>query len=203
MSTIRDAGRGAAVEMRARIGRGISAQGFYARRLRFRDLVFDIGANSGRHTAAMVKRGARVVAVEPQAQLARALQRDFPTVVVLAVGVSDQAGHTTLRTSSSNDRIATVNHGWPQSYNQCVDRPVAWDGAETIALTTLDDLIREFGRPKFVKIDTEGLEDKVLAGLGQPVEQVLFEVHSGLPDVAGRAFERLSVLGVYEYRAWS
>jgi hypothetical protein len=65
-----DAVRGFAVYLRARIGRGTSAQGFSAQQLRFRDLLFDVGANAGQHTAMMLKRGARVVAIEPQSPLA-------------------------------------------------------------------------------------------------------------------------------------
>ena len=100
-SALQDAVRGAAVHLRARIGRGTSAQGFYAQRLRFRSLAFDIGASTGRHTAAMLKRGARVVAVEPQADLAQRLKRDYPAATVLALGVSDQSGHATMMTSST------------------------------------------------------------------------------------------------------
>jgi FkbM family methyltransferase len=184
-----------AVLARARIGRGVSAQGFYAQRLRFRDLAFDIGASAGEHTAAMLKRGARVVAVEPQADLARRLGHDFPAATVRAVGVSDQPGEATLITSSDFDQVATLNPAFQDTFHG-----FAWDGEESIRLTTLDDLIAEFGLPAFVKIDTEGLEDKVLAGLSQPLGQFLFEVHAEMPDVAARAFERLAALGTYEYR---
>jgi FkbM family methyltransferase len=199
MSTLWDAARGAAVDMRARIGRGVSAQGFYAQRLRFRDLVFDVGANIGDHTRAMLKRGARVVAIEPQPDIARRLERDFPAATVLRLGVSNRPGRATLMTSP-NDHIATLNPAWPERFRETLDSSGDWNGEETIQLTTLDDLIAEFGCPAFVKIDTEGLDDKVLAGLSQPIEQLLFEVLSGLPDVAIRSFERLAALGSYEYR---
>jgi FkbM family methyltransferase len=184
-----------AVLGRAVIGRGSSAQGFYARRLRFGDLAFDIGANHGHHTAAMLKRGARVVALEPQADLARKVEHNSPAATVLALGVSDMPGQATLFTSSTFDQLATVN---PAA--ESVHREADWDGEQTIRLTTLDDLIAEFGVPAFVKFDVEGLEDKVLAGLSQPVDQLLFEVRAGLSDVAARAFERLTALASYEYR---
>ena len=193
--SVADRVKGMAVLARARIGRGISAQGFYAQRLRFRDLAFDIGANTGEHTAAMLQRGARVVAVEPQADLARRLGHDFPAATVRAVGVSDQPGEATLITASDFHEVATLNPAFRDTYHG-----FAWDGQESIRLTTLDDLIAEFGLPAFVKIDTEGLEDKVLAGLSQPVGQFLFEVHAEIAEVAARAFEHLAALGSYEYR---
>jgi FkbM family methyltransferase len=190
-----DAVRGLGVYGRARIGRGISAQGFYAQRLRFRDLVFDVGANVGQHTAMMVKRGARVVALEPQAELARELVRRFPTVEVVPLGVSDRPGKGVLMVAGENDHLTTLNPAWTT-----VEQRFPWSEGKSVRLTTLDELIARFGMPAFVKIDTEGFEDRVLAGLSRPVEQCLFEVHAGLPDVAAGAFDRLADLGRYEYR---
>jgi len=187
--------RGLAVHARARIGRGTSAQGFYAQRLRYGDLAFDVGANVGEHTAAMLKRGARVVALEPQAELARDLAHRFPRATVLALGASDRSGKGTLFTSTEHRHLATLNSTWRAIEDG------NWDGQLTVDLATLDELIAAYGEPAFVKIDTEGLEDKVLAGLSRPISQILFEVHSDLPDVAARSFERLARLGTYEFRA--
>jgi FkbM family methyltransferase len=195
MSVAWDAVRGLGVYARARLGRGISAQGFYAQRLHFRDLVFDVGANAGQHTAMMLKRGARVVALEPQAELARELTRRFPTVEVLPLGVSDEPGEGILMSAEGTDHLTTLNPAWTKA-----DQRLSWSEGETIRLTTLDELIVRFGVPAFVKIDTEGFEDRVLAGLSQPVEQFLFEVHAALPEVAASAFDRLADLGCYEYR---
>ena len=75
-------------------------------------------------------------------------------------------------------------------------------GARSL-VTTLDDLISSYGVPRFIKIDTEGVEDLVLRGLSQPVDQLLFEVHVGAPDVARRAFARLGELADYEFRLMS
>jgi FkbM family methyltransferase len=194
---VADAVRSLAVYTRGLVGRGISAQGFYAQHLRFRDLVFDIGANTGEHTAAMLKRGARVVALEPQASLAQKLECDFPRARVVPLAVSDRPGQAMLITSSTHRDLATLN---PASLEDPLFSDVLWDGREGARVTTLDDLIREFGVPAFVKIDAEGLEDRVLTGLSEPVAQFLFEVRAGLPEVAARAFERLAALGLYEYQ---
>src|SRR4051794_8690333 len=122
--TLVDAIRGITVLARARIGRGTSAQGFYAQRLSFGALAFDIGAFRGQHTAAMLKRGARVVALEPQGQLARRLERDFPTATVLTLGVSDKPGQATLLTSSAYGDLASLN---PEQVNDPFLDFVEWD----------------------------------------------------------------------------
>ena len=75
----------------------VSEYCFYAVRLRFGDLAFDIGANHGRHTRPMLIRGARVVAVEPQADLADDLARRFNhRLTVLPVAVGEAAGRALL-----------------------------------------------------------------------------------------------------------
>jgi FkbM family methyltransferase len=184
---------GAAVHLRAIVGRGQSAQGFYARRLRYGDLAFDIGANAGVHTAAMVMRGARVVAVEPQPELATALER-IPKTTVVRAAISDQHGEAVLHTASAHHQHATLSDSWVRAGD------VLFDGSRAVPVTTLDSLIGRFGTPRLVKIDVEGLEDRVLAGLSTPVEHVLFEMHRSLLEVAERALARLDSLGRYEYR---
>ena len=42
-------------------------------------------------------------------------------------------------------------------------------------VTTLDRLIAQHGVPSFIKIDVEGFEDQVLAGLTHPVPALSFE----------------------------
>lgn len=184
------------VRERIQIARGVSAQGFYARNLRPGELAFDVGANVGNHTAAMLAAGARVVAVEPQASLAAELAHAFPAATVVAKAASDKLGSATLLTSTNHHELATLNPAWADQWRAYAQR----GSDELVALTTLDELIARHGVPVFVKVDAEGLEDKVLAGLGQAVAQVLFEVHDDLPEVAERAFERLEQLGRFEYR---
>jgi FkbM family methyltransferase len=176
---------------------GRNATAFYRRLIHAGDLVFDVGANNGDHTAAMLRCGANVVALEPQAHLARELQRRFPSATVLRAGASDKPGEAKLFTSSDHDELATFSPVWKDMHS---DGYAQWDGEEAVPLTTLDALISDYGLPALVKIDTEGFDDRVLDGLSQPIDQIIFEAQPGLPDVAARAFARIDSLGTYEYR---
>ena len=66
-------------------------------------------------------------------------------------------------------------------------------------MTTLDALIATYGEPAFCKIDVEGFERKVLAGLSRPLRALSFEY---LPAAHGEALDALAqveALGDYRY----
>jgi FkbM family methyltransferase len=160
-------------------------------------LALDIGANHGAHTAMMLNRGARVVAVEPQASLAAQLAERFPSAAVVAMAVSDQPGQAELHLFPESDEWASLDATWGDFAAPI--RTTAID-SEHVFVTTLDHLIDQYGEPALVKIDTEGVDHRVLRGLSRPIQHILFEVHASRPNDASEALERLDELGRYEYR---
>ncbi len=165
------------------------------------DLVFDIGAHVGDRTACARRLGARVIALEPQHAVFRALQRLHgrdPDVTLVRAAVGSTCGTTVLHLNSRNPTVATASttfvaaadgaEGWAE---QC------WDGRIEVPVTTLDALIARYGFPAFAKIDVEGLEDAVVAGLSTALPALSVEFTTLQRDVAGRALERLEALGTY------
>lgn len=127
--------------------------------LRPGDLCFDVGANVG-YTAILfawlVQPGGRVVALEPGDRAFAILKRnaeDRPAISPRKVGASDRAGHITFYECEMSD----------------VSSILPADDARmlTISTTTLDALACEEGQPRFIKIDVEGHEPAVFAGMGQ------------------------------------
>ena len=53
--------------------------------------------------------------------------------------------------------------------------------------------------PRFIKIDVEGFEPEVLAGLGQPVPWLAFEILAATPDATRACLDRLAALGPYRF----
>jgi hypothetical protein len=76
---------------------------------------------------------------------------------------------------------------------------VRWDAKENVEVTTLDALIAGHGMPVFVKIDVEGFEADVLAGLSQPVLWIAIEALPETPEVTRSAIARLAALGTYRF----
>lgn len=169
------------------------------------DLVFDIGSHVGDRIASFRRLGCRVVAVEPQPHLARLLTllygwRPDVTVVQAALGAAE--GTLELRLNPANPTVATGSDAFIGAARDAEGwREQRWTRRVAVPLTTLDALIRSHGAPAFVKIDVEGFEADVLAGLSRPLPAFSFEFTTIQRDVAHAALDRCSVLGRYAFNA--
>lgn len=178
---------------------------FYRQFLKEGDLAFDIGGHVGNRSLALARAGARVVTLEPQPLFHRLLARTMPsrvTVLPLAAGPACTKGQ--LAISRLHPTVSTLREDMESAVGK--DRGfngVVWDDALDVEMTTLDALVAEFGTPAFVKIDVEGFEDQVLAGLSRPLPVVAFEYLPVMRDVAHRAVDRLAALGQYEFNTVS
>jgi len=141
---------------------------FYSEFIKSGDLVFDVGANIGAKTEIYLKLGARVVAIEPQRELAaeiRARSSAYRGMCeVVEVGISDRIGTAQFQLREPNVN-ATLTPDWPGIHV----------GAMTIATTTLNQLIGSYGKPSFIKMDIEGHEFCALQGLSEPIDYLTIE----------------------------
>jgi FkbM family methyltransferase len=166
-------------------------------------LAFDIGAHVGDRIAAFRSLGARVVAAEPQPGPFRALRllhgRD-PDVVLLSVAVAERHGEVVLHVNRANPTVSTASAAFIDAARDAPGwKGQSWDDALIVPATTLDALIAAHGRPDFVKVDVEGFEHLVLAGLGIPVRALSFEFTTIARPVALACIERLATLGDYRF----
>ena len=170
------------------------------------DLVFDIGAHAGNRVRAFAALGCQVVALEPQpdfAWLLRALYGRSRRVAVVEAAVADVAGRRSLSVSERTPTVTTLAADWRQARagDPDFDR-VRWNRRVEVETTTLDRLIEQFGVPAFVKIDVEGSEPAVLAGLGRPLPALSFEYLPRALQEVQVCLNRLIALGTYQFN-WS
>jgi FkbM family methyltransferase len=179
---------------------------FYSRFVPSGALCFDIGAHVGNRTRCWLRLGARVVAVEPQPELAALLRRLYgrdPKVTIEQSAVADEPGTARLLLSESTPSVSTLSREWIHRVRASPSfRRVRWTPGQEVPVTTLDALIARHGRPWFVKIDVEGYEARVLAGLNESLPCLSFEYLPAAREMALACVERLSRLGSYRFN-WS
>lgn len=138
-------------------------------------LCFDVGANIGDKSEALLQAGARVVAFEPNPLVTPELQarcgyhRDW-TFVATAIGSGAAIATLHVRESHGSSGLAVE---WPGNVLTTYNVPVV----------TLDSAIQCFGSPSYCKIDVEGWELEVLEGLTQPISLISFEFHLNDRDI--------------------
>ncbi|MCM2502159.1 FkbM family methyltransferase [Aureimonas altamirensis] len=166
------------------------------------DLVFDVGAHVGNRSLALARLGARVVAVEPQTLYADLLERSMGRrlVAVERCALGAEAGTTTLHVSSRHPTVSTISPGYIARASLATGfRNVRWDERRQVEVHTLDILIDRHGLPAFCKIDVEGAEADILAGLSRPIPVIAFEYVPSVRSVALEAIDRLAALGDYRF----
>jgi FkbM family methyltransferase len=165
--------------------------------------VFDIGAHVGDRTGSFLRLGARVVALEPQPLIFRALRRIYgrcPRATLIRAAAGESAGEMELLLNPSNPTVATLDPAFIAAASGSPGwEDQVWSGSITVPVTTLDALIEKHGKPCFVKLDVEGHEPEVLKGLSTALPLLSFEVTTIHRGAAHACIERLSSLGRYEF----
>jgi FkbM family methyltransferase len=186
-------------------GRRDALDRHYARFVRTGDLVFDIGGHVGDRVAAFRRLGARVVAVEPQPALATTLRFLFGRdrgVIIEQVAVGGRCGAVALRLNLENPTVSTAS----AAFIAAADGAPGWEGQHwtrtiEVPLTTLDQLAARHGVPRFIKIDVEGYEAEVLAGLSSPIPALSFEFTTIQRTVARDCIARCTAIGYRKFEA--
>lgn len=152
----------------------------------------DVGANVGIHTLAAARCYKRVLAVEPFPQLAGRLEKtlsinSIENVSVVRAALADEKGSVMFQAPSASNMGTGRIVG-----NSSGER----DNLIEVSLAIGDEIVAAEGLPlRCAKIDTEGAEKRVLAGLADSLERdrplVIFELleaGSRDPDVLRKLF---------------
>ena len=163
-------------------------------------LAVDVGSSIGIFSREMAKRANRVVAFEANPSVAAFARRVAPRrVETINLALSSTDGTATLRIplsrrSDTMDDLATIEPKNPLSFDRVVEK--------VVRATQLDAF--DFADCGFIKIDTEGHEEAVLAGAMNLITAqrpiMLIELDETFnPNIFARVTERLSQLAYSAY----
>jgi FkbM family methyltransferase len=175
---------------------------FYRQFVKPGDLVFDVGANLGNRTGPLLHLGANVVAVEPQPLCIEALRRQFgtnPRFTLEACALGPEPGEAKMRVADSHVVSTLSDEMIKRTRESGRFSNISWSREITVPLRRFDDLIARHGVPKFTKIDVEGYEAQVLAGLSRPIPLVSLEFMNEIMNVTEQCAAKLASLGEYRW----
>lgn len=184
-------------------GRLRRLRNFYRQFIQPGDLCFDIGAHVGNRMWPWTQLGANIVAIEPQPSMMRFLKRIYgrsPQITLIDKAIGKEHGTAELHISSRFPTVTTLSTDWITAVkDDATFTKVEWDQKVAVDIITLDDLIAQFGKPAFCKIDIEGFELEALQGLSTPIKALSFEYIPAAIPMSIQCIERLAELGVYTY----
>ncbi|HVO74045.1 MAG TPA: FkbM family methyltransferase [Ignavibacteriaceae bacterium] len=169
---------------------------FYKKFINEDDLCFDVGANIGERTEIFLKLGARTVSIEPQAGCIEILEKKFGRnknlkIIQAAAGSIEKEDELLL--CDENSECSTLSRDFISAYAGLSG--FHWQGVEKIKVTTLEKLFRQYGIPKFCKIDVEGFESEVFKGMKKPARYIAFEFNKLLLGDTLKSLDILKSIG--------
>jgi len=179
---------------------------FYQQFIPEKSLCFDIGAHLGNRIDAWLALDTHIIALDPQPLCYKYLEKNFgrkPNVTVLPKAAGKEVGKMEMHVSHLYPTVSTMSgNKWREALNNASNATVTWDETIEVEVTTLDQLIAQYGIPQFCKIDVEGFEPKVLKGLSKEIPMLSFEFLSTMQKKRITCIKHLQSIGNYEYN-WS
>lgn len=158
-------------------------------------LCFDIGANIGNWSIANLNRYEKIVAVEASPIVFNRLNNNtnkYSKIITINKAVSCINGNIDFY-QASNDVFSTTNKEWLcNENNRFYGHPYKILSVPTISL---DELINIYGKPKLIKIDTEGGEYNTIKSLTSKVDYLCFEWASETETLNFNCLDYLESIG--------
>jgi FkbM family methyltransferase len=139
-----------------------------------KNVIFDIGVYDGSDTDYYLYSGYKIVGLEAN--------KDLFDLLVIKYESEIKSGHVVLINKAlaedTKDRTFYINNvekGWSSLKKDCGSK-VHGGTEQVVSCTTLDELIKEYGVPHYIKIDIENYECECIAALNTLPEYISVEL---------------------------
>lgn len=158
------------------------------------DLVYDVGMHNGDDTEYYLEKGYRVVAIDANPSQCELCRERFKAdiadgrLVILNIGVGQRREFRKFQINLRESQIST--------FSDRLDVHDAWEAIE-MEVVPLSELVLQYGRPDYVKIDVEHYDHLVLRDLcnnGIRPRYISAEAHSR------ETFDALLVMGYEKFK---
>jgi len=119
------------------------------------DYIIDVGMNDGSDTKYYLAKGFNVIAIEANPDLCFIAQKEFSKEIktgklrIINSAVHNSAGYVQFYVNMNNTHWSSANIKWASRDNSNVAKI-------SVQTVRLQDIILEYGAPKYIKIDIEG-----------------------------------------------
>jgi FkbM family methyltransferase len=167
--------------------------------------IIDVGASTGGKSEIFLGLASSVIAVEPDPDAAQLLRRRFAgkPVEVLELAISDAAATLPFYRFAPASAFNTLSRDWAGAMTSGSNHMgMRLDPPETcdVRTETLANVMRRAGQVKYVKIDAEGFEERVISTLAVAVPLVSLEFNLTMArEQLRRAVAHLGSLGDYRF----
>ena len=173
---------------------------FYEQFIKKNDLIFDVGANVGSKSKLFLNLGGKVVGFEPQNELCNYLNDHLKRnkkFNLERTALGSELGFAEMKISDAHV-LSSMSNRWIESTKKSgrFDQ-YNWNETQKVAVSTLDEKIKTYGTPQFIKIDVEGYEFEVLKGLSRPINFMSIEFTAEDIKNSQDCIDLISNLGEY------
>ncbi len=154
------------------------------------DFAITIGDSNGNISEVLLQLGALVLVVEPlpeNFEYAEKKLKSYPQTILLHEDIGAFNAQFTYNEAYEKN-ILPYSSNLTVAANQSV-----------VKIRTIDELIREYGLPAFIKINANGFENEVLKGLNSPILLVSVSFYSYLHHKTTENIRRFMAIGDYEF----
>jgi FkbM family methyltransferase len=142
--------------------------------------IVDIGANRGSKSEIFYRFADGVVAIEPDRDAVRTLKARFrrKPVIVLELAIAERTEQIPFYRFGPGSAFNTASSDWAASMTDGTNHmqlKLSEPQATYVQGETLANIVSKYRPVKYVKIDAEGLEEKIVSTLGEAVPLISME----------------------------